>query len=88
MMKHKHKEKKLSTLAVAMKCDWEGLDYAIQNYFSGEEFEDPVLTEKWKAAKVLLNDIDEMLQEAMQSASDEDIETAGAGSDDFDDLGD
>lgn len=63
--------KKLTTLSVAYKCEWEGLDYAIQNYFSGEEFENQILAEKWKAAKVLLNDIEKILQDAIDNATDE-----------------
>jgi hypothetical protein len=69
------KVKKMSTLDVASKADWEGLDYAIQHYFSGEEIEDPILAALWSEARVVLNKISTILEKAVEDSPDEAIES-------------
>ena len=48
---------------VANIVDSEGLGYAILNYLSSNEIDDPVLREKWKQAETILTDIQNILPE-------------------------
>jgi hypothetical protein len=57
---------KYSNKTVAEKVSWEGLDYTIQNYFSGDEFKDPKLAEAWKIAKKAMKDIEDILNPYME----------------------
>lgn len=56
------KSKKMGLEQVAGIVENEGLGYAVQHYMSGEDIADKKLAKLWDEAKVLLNEIDEILE--------------------------
>jgi hypothetical protein len=69
------KQKKLTTLDIALKVEWEGLGDTIQHYFGNTDvFEDDDLADKWEQAKTLLDEIEETLNEAMKNANESDFD--------------
>lgn len=65
---------KLSTFEVACKVEAEDLGYCIQFGLSTGTIQDTNLAKKWAVCKALLTEIDDILQEALISAPEEQAE--------------
>ena len=59
--------KKLTNRKIADIVEWEGLGYAITDYMGSNDFEDQHLAELWDQAQTVLHEIQEILNEAMDS---------------------
>ena len=64
------KKEKMSNIEVAGIVDCEGLDYAITSYMDSSEFEDNHLAQLWTNAREILDEIEELLEEAREAESE------------------
>ena len=61
------KKEKMSNIEVAGIVDREGLGYAITSYMDSSDFEDKHLAQLWTNACEILNEIEEILEEACEA---------------------
>lgn len=73
MPKTKKKAKTLTNLEIAYIVDTEGLGYAITDYMGSENFEDQHLAELWDTAQETLQEIQDVLEEALDDAGEDHI---------------
>jgi hypothetical protein len=65
------KEPKLTLNEVYNKTEFEGLEYALLHYFSGDEIADPKLSKLWKKARKSLKELNTYLLDNFDGDDDE-----------------